>query len=140
MFDIYRNWLLIAGYFGVQDTSSTRRTRVISVLKSWFFRHGIPLTLISDNGPPFNIENFKAFSVEWDFHQVTYHAQSNGRAEISVKTSKSLLVKARADKRDPLLALLEWRNTPSESMKASPFQLLYGRRRSTRLPGIKSHS
>ena len=59
---------------------------------------------------PFNSEDFKTFSKEWDFHHVTsspYHAQSNGRVENAVKTCKSLLTKARADKRDPLLALLE---------------------------------
>ena len=146
LFVLERQSFLIAvdyfsGYFEVQDMSSTTSTRVITVLKSWFSRHGIPMTLISDNGPQFNSEDFKAFSVEWDFHHVTsspYHAQSNGRAENAVKTCKSLLIKACADKRDPLLALLEWRNTPSEGMNASPVQLLYGRRTRTRLPVTKS--
>ena len=93
-----------SGYFEVQDMNSTTSTRVITVLKSWFSRHGIPMTLISDNGLPFSSEDFKAFSAEWDFHHVTsssYHPQSNGRAESAVKTCKSLLIKARADKRDP---------------------------------------
>jgi len=83
------------------------------------------MTLISDNGPPFNSEDFKTFSAEWDFHHVTsspYHPQSNGSAENAVKTCKSLLV------------LLEWHNTPSEGMNASPVQLLYGRRTHTYLP------
>ena len=126
-----------SGYFEVQDMNSTRSTRVITVLKSWFSRHGIPVTVVSDNGPPFNSEDFKNFSKEWDFHHITsspYHPQSNGRVENAVKTCKSLLMKARADKRDPLLALLEWRNTPSEYLNASPAQLLYGRRTRTRLP------
>ena len=112
LFVLERQSFLIAvdyfsGYFEVQDMSSTTSTSVITVLKSWFSRHGIPMTLISDNGPSFNSEDFKAFSVEWDFHHVTsspYHAQSNGRAENAVKTCKSLLRKARADKHDPLLA------------------------------------
>ena len=129
-----------SGYFEVQDMSSTTSTRVITVLKAWFSRHGIPVTVISDNGPPFNSEDFKTFSKEWDFHHVTsspYHAQSNGRVENAVKTCKSFLTKARADKRDPLLALLEWRNTPTEGMNASLVQLLYGRRTRTRLPVAK---
>ena len=112
-----------SGYFEVQDMSSTKSIRVITVLKSWFSRHGIPSTVIIGNGLQFNIEYFKAFSAEWDFHHITtspYRPQSNGRAENAVKTCKSLLIKARADKRDHLLALFKWRNTPSEGMNASP--------------------
>ena len=45
-----------------------------------------------------------------------------------------LLKKARADKQDPLLALLDWRNTPSEYMGTSPVQRLMGRRTRTLLP------
>ena len=100
----------------------------MAVLK--FSRHGIPITVISDNGPPLNSADLKTFSKEWDFHHITsspYHAQSNGRVENAVKICKWLLMKARADNRDPLLALLEWCNTPSEGMNASPVQLLYGR-------------
>ena len=47
------------------------------------------MTLISDNGPPFNSDDLKAFSAEWDFHHLTsspYHPQSNGRAENAVET------------------------------------------------------
>ena len=51
-----------------------------------------------------------------------------------------MLTKARADKRDPLLALLEWRNTPTEGMNASPVQLLYGRQTCTYLPVTKQLS
>ena len=43
-----------SGYFELQDLSNTASNRVITVLKSWFARHGIPVTVISDNGPPFN--------------------------------------------------------------------------------------
>ena len=73
-----------SGYFEVQDMSGTTSTRVIAVLKAWFSRHSIPVIVISDNGPPFNSEDFKTCSKDWDFHHVTssaYHAQSNGRVE-----------------------------------------------------------
>jgi len=89
LFVLDRQSFLIAvdyysGYFEVQDMSSTTSTRVITVLKASFSRHRIPVTVISDNGPPFNSEDFKTFSKEWDFHHVTsspYHARSNGRVE-----------------------------------------------------------
>ena len=62
LFVLERQSFLIAvdyysGYFEVQDMSTTTSTRVITVLKSWFSRHGIPMTLISDNGPPFNVNS-----------------------------------------------------------------------------------
>ena len=65
LFVLERQSFLIAvdcysGYFEVQDMSSTTSPRVITVLKSWFSRHGIPVTLISENGPPFNSEDSKA--------------------------------------------------------------------------------
>ncbi|CAB4017096.1 Transposon Ty3-G Gag-Pol poly, partial [Paramuricea clavata] len=129
-----------SGLFEVQDMTSTVASRVITVLKSWFARHGIPITVMSDNGPPFNSESFKDFSDEWDFNHITsspHHPQSNGKVENAVKTCKSLLKKARDDKQAPLLSILEWRNTPTEGMGASPAQLLYGRRTRTRLPVAK---
>lgn len=61
-----------------------------------------------------------------------------GRVENAVKSCKSLLMKARADKRDPLLALLESRNTPTEGMHVPPSQLLYSTRTRTRLPVAKT--
>ena len=43
-------------------------------------------------------------------------------------------MKARADNKDPLLAFLDWRNTPSEGLGTSPVQRLMGRRTRTLLP------
>ena len=56
------------------------------------------------------------------------------RAENAVKTCKSLMKKAKADGQDPLLALLDWRNTPTEGLGTSPVQRLMGRRTRTFLP------
>ena len=142
LFELDRQTFLIAvdyysGLFEVQDMTSTVASRVITVLKSWFARHGIPITVMSDNGPPFNSENFQEFSEEWDFNHITsspHYPQSNGKVENAVKTCKSLLKKARDDKQDPLLSIFEWRNTPTEGIGASPSQLLYGRRTRTCLP------
>ena len=142
LFELDRQTFLIAvdyysGLFEVQDMTSTVASRVITVLKSWFAQHGIPITMMSDNGPPFNSENFQEFSEEWDFNHITsspHYPQSNGKVENAVKTCKSLLKKARDDKQDPLPSILEWRTTPTEGIGASPAQLLYGRRTRTCLP------
>ena len=142
LFELQKQEFLIAvdyysGMFEVQDLQSTTATRVVTILKSWFARHGLPKVVVSDNGPPFGSSAFQSFSEEWDFQHVTSsprYPHSNGRVENAVKTCKSLLKKAKDDKQDPLLALLEWRNTPTEGMDASPAQLFFSRRTRTRLP------
>ena len=47
------------------------------------------------------------------------------------KRLKGLLKKAADANLDPYLALLDWRNTPSENLKLSPAQLMFGRRTRT---------
>ena len=58
----------------------------------------------------------KNFSTDWQFEyriSSPRYPQANGKVENAVKTCKGLLLKAKEDKRDPLLAILAWRNTPS---------------------------
>ena len=66
------------------------------------------------------------------------YAQSNGKAENTVKQAKLLILKAQESKTDPYLALLQLRNIPSESMKTSPAQRLFSRRTQTQLPTAKT--
>lgn len=56
------------------------------------------------------------------------HSQSNGMAERSVHTVKSLLQKALDNDNDPYLALLDFCNTPRDDTLGSPTQRLFGRR------------
>jgi hypothetical protein len=44
------------------------------------------------------------------------------------------MTKAVEDKHDPYLALQEWRNTPSEQLKMSHVQIMFGRRTRSILP------
>ena len=116
--------------------SDTRSATVITHMKSQFARHGIPETVISDNGPQFSSRDFQAFAKEWEFIHKTsspYHAQSNGMAGRGVQTVKLMLKKAKADEKDPYLSLLSLRSTPLEDIGVSPAQLLMGRRMRTRL-------
>ncbi|GBN41728.1 hypothetical protein AVEN_130748-1 [Araneus ventricosus] len=53
-----KNYVEVVDYYSkfieVQIISSLEATVVIPAVKSIFARHGIPLELISDGGPPFN--------------------------------------------------------------------------------------
>ena len=91
----------------------------------------------SDNGTQFSSSEFAKFAETWRFEHKTSsprYPQSNGKAENAIKVCKALLKIARADNRDPLLAFLDWRNTPSEGLGTSPVQRLMGRRTWTLLP------
>ncbi|XP_031570211.1 uncharacterized protein K02A2.6-like [Actinia tenebrosa] len=104
--------------------------------KSIFARHGIPSEVISDNLSQNSSKEYQLFAEQWGFKHITVsplNPQSNGLAEKSVQTVKSLLTKAKKDKRDPYIALLEYRNTPIDGV-GSPAQLLMSRRLRTTIP------
>ena len=116
--------------------SSTTTKAVIQKLKAHFSHYGSPETLISDNGPQFASAEFAQFSKTWDFEHRTSspeHPQSNGMAESAVKTAKRLLQKAAVAGTDFQMALLDYRNTPSQGMDLSPQQRFMNRRSRTNL-------
>ena len=136
-----QNFLILveywSSYFEVQELKRITSTTVITACKVQFARHGIPDVLITDNGTQFSSSEFAKFAEVWKFEHKTsspHHPQSNRKAENAVKICKNLLKKARADNRDPLLAFLDWRNTPTEGLGTSPVQRLMGRRTRTLLP------
>ena len=99
-------------------------------------RHGLPEEVVSDNAP-FNAREFIHFARRYEFRHTTaspYWSRGNGRAQAAVKCAKRLMLKASEAGEDPYLALLEWRNTPSEQLGPSPAQLIFRRRTRTRLP------
>lgn len=126
-------------YFEVDRLHSKTGSSIISKLKDHLARHGIPDTdtLVSDNGPPFNGQEFTEFPRAYEFNHVTSspnYAQSNGKAENAVKVIKRLINKSVADQKDPYLALLDLRNTPSQDIGYSAIQRIFGRRTKTLLP------
>ena len=139
-----KHFLVTVDYFSnfweVDELSSTKASSVIRRLKSHFARYGAPTIVISDNGPQFYCEEFGEFAKEWNFAHRTSspgHARSNGQAESAVKTSKKIIIKALESGRDPLLAMLDCRNTPTES-GLRPVQKFFGRRTRTLLPTAAS--
>ena len=70
-------------------------------------RHGVPETLVSDNGPKFSSKEFVLFAKDHGFSHVTSslgHASGNGEFERAVRAIKELLYAAK----DPYSALLKW--------------------------------
>ena len=142
LFELHgKQYLILVDYYSafveVDLLHSTTSNQVITHCKSQFSRHGIPDILITDNGPQFSSHNFKQFTLSYQIdHRTTspYHPQSNGMAEKSVQTVKNLMKKALHDRKDPYLALLDYRNTPWSDNIGSPAQRLMGRRTKTLIP------
>ena len=142
LFSLHSNdYIVLVDYYSdfieVSQLDDTTTATVCDFLKEQFSRHGIPDTLVSDNGSQFTSREFTEFSKEWEFKHVTsspYHPRSNGKAESAVKIVKNIFKKAISDDKDPWLALLDYRNTPTEGVNSSPAQRLFSRRTRTLLP------
>jgi len=135
------NFVVIVDYYSnfieVERVASTASRPVIQALKVTFGRHGIPDSVVSDNGPAFASDEFKKFAIQWEFQHITtspHYPQANGKAESAVKICKTLMKKAKLANTDLQLALLNQRNTPTKPTNLSPAQRLFGRRTRTQLP------
>ena len=64
------------------------------------------------------------------------YSQSNGKVEAADMSAKSVMKKSRKAKTDPYLALLEYRNTPSQGMESSPVVRLMNKRTRTQVPTL----
>ena len=136
-----RSYLITLDYFShffeLDYLPETTAETVITKLKHHFARHGIPDTVVSDNGPQYSSQQFRLFTCSWGFRHVTSspgHSQSNGAAEAAVKVAKNMMKKCLHAKEDPYLGLLNLRNTQEEGMTSSPAQRIMGRRTKTALP------
>ena len=134
--DYYSNYPEVC-FMGKQDPTSSQ---VIAHLKSVFARHGIPKTLVSDNGPQFASEKFRQFLKDWEIQYdpaSPRYPKAYGMAESAVKNVKSLFKKAHKANEDPYLALLNHRATPNNTDGLSPAKKLMNRELNTRLSNIK---
>ena len=120
------------------DKPSYTKTRtVILKLKNHFARYRYPDKVVSDNGPQFSCNEFTTFPRTWQFEHCTIspgNSKANGKVESAVKTVKRLLPKALKARTGPYLAILDYRNTPTQGVRSSPAQRLMSRRTKTLLP------
>lgn len=119
-------------WFEVKQLNTVTSSAVIRVLCELFATHGIPDTIISDNGPQYACQEFKEFAKDWGFKHVTsspVYPQGNGEVERAVQTAKNILKK----NENPYLGLLAYRSAPLRN-GLTPAELLMSRKLKTRLP------
>ena len=114
---------------------------LIKAIKPVFATHGVPATLITDNGTNFISSEFRRFLKSWDVNHITsspHHHQSNGRVEAAVKLMKGIIKKTTKEGTDMWKAILEWRNatTPGihlrNNYQGAPTQCYHAKPRTTR--------
>ena len=96
-------------------------------MKSIFLENGIPVKIISDNGPHFTAGEFKRFAESWGFQMILSspeYPQGHALIERHIQTVKKCMHKCDASGYDFDLALLVLRSTPLGPDLPSPAELL----------------
>lgn len=130
--DSYTKWLEVA------LVPSTSTSAAIRVLRRLFATHGLPDTLVSDNGTAFTSGEFQTFTAQNAIRHIRsapFHPATNGQAERMVRTTKDTLRRMTQGDWEYRLAtfLLAQHSTPSSTTGRSPAELLMGRRLAIRL-------
>ncbi|XP_058023862.1 uncharacterized protein K02A2.6-like, partial [Ahaetulla prasina] len=125
--DAYSKWLEI-----ILMRSMTAEA-VISVLRHLFVTHGLPDTLVSDNGPQFTATQFEEYLAEEGIRHALsapFHPATNGLAERFIRRAKEALSRLKPGdwqtKIDVFLAVQH--RTPCVTTGRSPADLLMGRK------------
>ncbi|GFR57405.1 polyprotein [Elysia marginata] len=110
-------------------------------LRSVFTTHGLPDTIVSDNGPTFTSQEFQDFMRYNNIHHTRtapYHPSSNGLAERAVATYISSLRKmTRGTVHEKANRFLfKYHTTPHSTSGVTPAELMFNRKIKTRLDMI----
>ena len=121
----------------IYKTRGTSTADAIKGLRQSMAVFGLPVTVVSDNGPCFTSSEFKEFMRRSGVRHVTtavYKPSTNGLAERMVRTFKNALKKST----EPVNLtvdrfLFNYRVTPHATTGVSPAELMFGRKLRTRL-------
>ena len=126
----------------IECVASTDAKTTCAVLRKLFATHGIPRTVVSDNGSGFKSaemqEFFKCNGIQHIF-SAPYHPSSNGQAERYVRIFKEMLRTMREGDIETKLCrmLFQYRLTPQTTTGRSPSKLLMNRQVRSALSQMK---
>nr|XP_050033479.1 uncharacterized protein K02A2.6-like [Dermacentor andersoni] len=128
--DSHSKWLEVC------RMTSMSAAAVCAKLRFLFATHGIPETVVSDNGTAFCSEEFRDFMRRNQIRNVTvspYHPSSNGQEERMVRETKEVLKRMVGGNIDTRLArfLMTQHILPHATTGKSPAESLMGRQLST---------
>ena len=105
---------------------------LIACLRNYFSHFGVPQEISSDGGPEFVSHASGSFLKQWGVtHRLSsaYNPQSNGRAEVAVKSAKRSSTGPSGSLNSDrfLRAMMQLRNTPDRDCELSPAQIVFGK-------------
>ena len=124
-----------SGWLEVERLPTNSFKFVKKIFLRWFRTYGVPLEISTDGGSPFQSFEYKNFCQRWDIRRrlsSAYYPQSNGRAEVAVKSAKRILegsidpLSGSLDTDAAARAIMTHRNTPNQETGISPSMLLFG--------------
>ena len=123
---------------------STKSACVIPKLDKIVAVHGIPCKIVSDNGPPFNSDEFNKYMkiLGIEHHLVTpYWPQANGEVEHFnqpfEKAMQAAVVEGKVWRQELNTFLLQYRTTPHCTTRVPPSELLFNWKIREKLPWIE---
>ena len=126
--------------------STATATSLLTQLRLLFTSYGVPEEISTDGGPQFSSSAFRSFLNNWGVsHRLSSarYPQSNGRAELAVKTSKRIILdntmRGSLDNDSATRAILQYRNTPIQHLGLSPAQILFHRQLRDHMPNRPHH-
>ena len=139
--DRYSGWISVVRIGSFEGNTNFLKSFLVRL----FAVFGVPTELSTDGGPPFNSHEYSAFLQRWGIVprlSSSHYPQSNGRAELAVKTAKRILMNncdnnGDIDNDRVARALLQYRNTPIQGLNLSPAQILYGRNLNDCMPTLQ---
>ena len=133
-------------YPEVEIVRSTKAASVIPKLDKMFATHGIPETMTSDNGPPFNGDDYQRYLTALGINKNPSTPKwPQGNAEVERfnqplgKALKTATIEGKVWQQEINRFLLQYRTTPHSTTKVSPAELLFNRVVQGTLPSLKKN-
>ena len=120
-------------FLDVHYSTSITSKVACELLRKSFSNFGLPMELVSDNGPCFISQEFKEFLVKNRIKHTLvapYHPQSNGAGERAVRTFKTLFNKFNKGSLSTRISrlLYHYRTTVQSSINKTPAEVLFNRK------------
>ncbi|GJZ51797.1 putative nucleotidyltransferase, ribonuclease H [Tanacetum coccineum] len=126
---IYLPFLPIRKNYGISKLAEIFRQEIVRL-------HGTPTAIVSDRDPKFTSRFWKGLQKAWGTRlkfSTAFHPQTDGQSERTIQTLEDMLRACALEwtgSWDEYLCLVEfaYNNSWHASIKAAPFELLYGRK------------